>query len=49
MNEHPSAADQFVISGFSPDKTVKVESTDDSGPHTLYLWTLPRKVMILEA
>lgn len=34
---------QFAIPGISPDKTVKVESREDSASHTLYLWTLPRK------
>ena len=32
---------QFAIPGVSPDRTVKIESTEDSAQHTLYLWTCP--------
>ena len=33
----------FEIPGVTPDKVVKVKSSDDGAEHTLYLWTIPLK------
>ena len=33
----------FALPDIPPDKTVKVQSPEDSNEHTIYLWTLPLK------
>jgi WD40 repeat protein len=32
---------QFEIPGIAPDKTVRINSTEDSQSHVIHLWTLP--------
>lgn len=34
---------QFELPGYSPEKTLKVESTEGGPSHTIYLWTSPLK------